>query len=136
MAKILHLSATTVRRLLIGLVGSLILAPALANLGLTDKSRSLVELPEITTALDHEFQVSLQLAMRPSGHVAEKQVRDNLIRLRHILVMELADRRPGDLDARGIEDLIESFRGEANALLGLRNGIHSVLITKFVVQSK
>lgn len=135
MTKTTYPSGTT-RGLVIGLVCSLILTPALANFGESGKPGFLVELPEITTALDHEYQVSLQLALRPSGPVTEKQARDNLIRLRHTLVMELADRRPGDLDAQGIENLIESFRGEANAVLGTRNGIRSVLVTKFVIQGK
>lgn len=129
-------SSTAVRQLLLGLLCTLALAPAQANVDDGSKAGILLDLPEVTTALDRDYQVSLQLALRLSGPGIEKRARENLSRLRHALVMALADRRPGDLDAPGIEALIEDFREEANALLGTRNSVRSVLVKKFVVQSK
>lgn len=109
---------------------------AQANLGSGVRERIRLGLPEITTAIDQDYQVQARLVLELSGPRAEKMTKDKLVRLRHALVLQLAEQDVQRLDAEAIELLMEDFRTEANSLIGARNAIQSVLVQKFVVQAK
>ena len=122
----------------IALSASLVAAVSVAHANLDSSSRERIQLglPEITTALDQDYQVQTRLILKLSGPRAEKMTRDKLVRLRHALVLQLAEQDPQRLDAQGIEAVMEEFRVEANTLIGAQNAIQSVLVQKFVVQAK
>jgi flagellar basal body-associated protein FliL len=113
-----------------------VISVAQANLDSTSRERIQLGLPEITTALDQDYQVQARLVLKLSGPRAEKMTKDKLVRLRHALVLQLAGQDPQRLDAEGIETAMEDFRLEANSLIGAPNAIQSVLVQKFVVQAK
>lgn len=124
------------RRVAFGLVCALTLSTAQASLPAKSQEQVWFDLPEVVTALDRDNQVSLQLMLRLSGPRAEKLARERLVKLRHALVLQLSDVRAKDFDAPALETLLEDFRLEANGVLGAKNAVRSVLVQKFVVQSK
>jgi flagellar basal body-associated protein FliL len=113
-----------------------IVSLAQASLGQSNRERIQLGLPEITTALDQDYQVQTRLVLQLSGPRAEKMAKEKLVRLRHTLVLQLAEQNPQQLDAEAIETVMEDFRIEANTVLGAPNAIKSVLVQKFVVQAK
>ncbi len=113
-----------------------VVSVAQASLDSASRERVQLGLPEITTALDQDYQVQMRLVLKLSGPRAEKMTKEKLVRLRHALVLQLAEQDPQRLDAQGIESVMEDFRIEANSLIGAPNAIQSVLVQKFVVQAK
>ncbi len=124
------------RRVALGLVCALTLSTAQASLPAKSLDQVWFDLPEVVTALDRDYQVSLQLMLRLSGPRAEKLARERLVKLRHALVLQLSDVHAKEFDAPALETLLEDFRLEANGVLGAKNAVRSVLVQKFVVQSK
>jgi flagellar basal body-associated protein FliL len=118
----------------IGLIA--VVSVAQAKLDSASRERIQLGLPEITTALDQNYQVQTRLVLRLSGPRVEKMTKEKLVRLRHALVLQLAGQDPQRLDAEGIEATMEDFRLEANTLIGAPNAIQSVLVQNFVVQAK
>lgn len=96
----------------------------------------LVDIPELTSAIDKDHQVILKVSLRMAGPKSEELARQHLPRLRHALVLMLADRGVKDFNAAGLEDLTEIYRGEANKVLGRKAAVKSVLLQSFVIQDK
>ncbi len=116
------------------LCGILLLgSPAVASTG---RDAAVVDLPELTAAIDPAHQVALRLSLQMSGPRAEKLARERLLRLRHALVLRLAGLDGQALDAVAVEQLLEDYRGDANSVLGAQNAVRGVLVQKFVVQGK
>jgi flagellar basal body-associated protein FliL len=93
-------------------------------------------LPEITTAINPTQQVVAQVSLRLAGPKTELKARDNMVRLRHAFVMRLADIDPNRIDAAMLESLADAYRDDANRVLSSEAAVRSVLLQKFVVQSK
>lgn len=93
------------------------------------------DLPQVTTALNHGYQATVQVTLRLPGPIAEQRARDNAIKLRHTLVLMLSDVNPQSFDAHAMDALADRYVSVANETLdGSR--IREVLFQKFVVQTK
>lgn len=121
-------------RFLLLVAGSLFAFP-LAHAGHVGQ-RLYLDLPEFTTAIDHGHQVNIAVVLRLNDTRREKQVRENLVRLRHALVLDLAEQNLETPAGDRIESFLEEYRRDANAMLGGRNAIAAVLVRRFVVQGK
>ncbi len=95
-----------------------------------------IELPEITTALNHDYQVIVQVTLRLSGPLAEQPVKDNIPKLRHALVLHLSDINVHGLDAQAVDALADSYALAANTTLDSKNAVKAAFFQQFVIQTK
>ncbi len=93
------------------------------------------DLPQITTALNHGYQVVVQVTLRLPGPIAEQRVRENVNKLRHLLVLHLSDISPDSLDDQVLDTISERYILAANDALE-SSRIKEVLFQKVVVQTK
>ena len=95
-----------------------------------------VELPEITVGLNHEYQVIVQVTLRLPGPLAEQQVRDNIPKLRHALVLQMSDVNPYELDVPTLDSIADGYVLAANQSLGGNKLVKAAFLQTFVVQPK
>ena len=95
-----------------------------------------VELPELTQALNHEYQVVVQITIRLPGPLTEKHVRDNVPLLNHALVLHLSDLNLHEITPESLETLADNYVLAANQALESKNAVKTAFFQKFVVQTK
>jgi flagellar basal body-associated protein FliL len=95
-----------------------------------------VELPELTLALNHEYQVVVQVTIRLPGPLAEKHVRDNVPLLNHALVLHLSGLDPYEITPESLETLADHYVLPANQALESKDAVKAAFFQKFMVQTK
>ena len=94
-------------------------------------------LPELTTAIDRDHQLVIQLSLRLTGAKAALLAEQRLPRLRHALVLDLADHDAKELSTpEGVKALTETYLHDADDILGHAGTVSGVVVQKMVMEKK